>query len=75
MVGSYRGLSPVHVLWEVLKSLIFSSPAIQSSDLLNSQTEQWQAVKDAKVYCAKQSKTMILQKIDKADFSVTFMCL
>jgi hypothetical protein len=24
MVGSYRGLSPVHVLWVVLKSLIFS---------------------------------------------------
>jgi hypothetical protein len=129
MVGFYRGLSPVHVLWVVLKSLIFSYvvgifllnvavrifgriigirkvypvgvlryfvvlgclsvamgsalvyseqpdyPVMQSSELLNSQTEQWQAVKDAKVYCAKQGKTMLLQKLDKAALSVTFMCL
>jgi thiol:disulfide interchange protein len=129
MVGSYRGLSPVHVLWAVLKSLIFSYlvgvlllnvavrifgriigirkiyrvgvlryfvvlgclsvamgsalvyseqpdyPAIQTSELSNSQMEQWQAVKDAKVYCAKQGKTMLLQKLDKAKFSATFTCL
>ena len=49
-------------------------PAIQSSELLNSQTEQWQAVKDAKIYCAKQGKTMYLQKLDKANFSATFVC-
>ena len=50
-------------------------PAIQEPELLNSQTEQWQSVKDAKVYCAKQGKTMLLQKLDKTDFKVTFLCL
>jgi hypothetical protein len=129
MFGSYRGLSLVHILWAILKSLIFSYligivlfivavrifgraigirkvyrvgilryfvvlgclsvamgsalvyseqpdyPAIQTPELLNSQTEQWQSVKDAKAYCAKQGKTMLLQKLDKADFKVTFMCL
>jgi hypothetical protein len=47
-------------------------PVIQSSELLNSQTAQWQAVEDAKVYCSKQGKTMLLQKLDKANFSATF---
>jgi hypothetical protein len=129
MFGSYRGLSLAHVLWVILKSLIFSYligillfnvavrifgraigirrvyrvgilryfvvlgclsvamgsalvyseqpdfPAKETAELLNSQTEQWQSVKDAKVYCAKQAKTMILQKLDKADFRVTFTCI
>jgi hypothetical protein len=129
MFGSYRGLSPAHVLWVVLKSLIFSYligivlliaalrffgraigirkiyrvgilryfvvlgclsvamgsalvyseppdyPATQTSEPLNSETEQWQSVKDAKVYCAKQGKKMLLQKVDKTDFRVTFICI
>ncbi len=45
-----------------------------TSELLNPQTEKWQAVKDAKVFCAKQGKEMLLQKLDRANFSVTFVC-
>jgi hypothetical protein len=42
---------------------------------LNSQTEKWQAVKDAKAYCAREGKKMILQKLDRADFKATFICI
>jgi hypothetical protein len=129
MFGSYRGLSLAHILWVVLKSLVFSYligilllnvavrifgriigirkvyrvgvlryfvvlgclsvamgsalvyseqpdyPAVQTSEPLNSETEQWQSVKDAKAYCERQGKKMLLQELDKADFKATFICI
>src|SRR3984893_2157148 len=36
-----------------------------TSELLNSQTEKWQAVKDANAFCAKEGKEMPLQKLDR----------
>ena len=52
-----------------------AKPLEDTSELLNSETEHWQAVKDAKVYCAKEGKEMLLQKLDRVNFSVTFICL
>jgi hypothetical protein len=49
-------------------------PPEDTSELLNSQTEKWQAVKDAKFFCAKEGKEVLLQKLDRANFSVTFIC-
>jgi hypothetical protein len=49
-------------------------PPEDTSELLNSQTEKWQAVKDAKVFCAKEGKEVLLQKLDRVNFSVTFIC-
>ena len=50
-------------------------PAVQTSEPLNSETEQWQSVKDAKAYCERQGKKMLLQELDKADFKATFICI
>jgi hypothetical protein len=47
----------------------------ETSALLNSETEKWQAVKDAKVYCAKEGKQLLLQKLDRANYGATFICL
>ena len=49
-------------------------PAEDTSELLNSQTEKWQAVKDAKDFCAREGKEMLLQKLDRANLSATFIC-
>ena len=49
-------------------------PVEDTPELLNSQTEKWQAVKDAKVFCAKEGKEMQLQKIDPVNLSATFIC-
>jgi hypothetical protein len=38
------------------------------------QTEKWQVVKDAKAFCAKEGKEMLLQKLDRVNFSATFIC-
>jgi hypothetical protein len=79
-VGVLRYFVVLGCLSVAMGSVLVSSeqpdyPAIQTPELLNLQTEQWQPVKDAKAYCAKQGKMMLLQKIDKADFSVTFICI
>jgi hypothetical protein len=50
-------------------------PAEDTSALLNPQTEKWQAVKDAKALCAKEGKQMLLQKLDRANLSATFICI
>jgi hypothetical protein len=42
-----------------------------TSELLNSQTEKWQAVKDANAFCAKEGKEMPLQKLDRINLSAT----
>jgi hypothetical protein len=52
-----------------------AKPLEDNSDLLNSETEKWQAVKDAKAFCAREGKEMLLQKPDRVDFSVTFICI
>ena len=49
-------------------------PLEDTSELLDSQTEKWQAVKDAKVFCAKEGKEMLLQKLDRVNLTVTFIC-
>lgn len=50
-------------------------PVEDTSELLNSQTEEWQSVKDAKAFCAKEGKEMLLQKLDRTNQSATFICL
>jgi hypothetical protein len=50
-------------------------PAENTFELLNSQTEKWQVVKDAKAFCAKEGKQMLLQKLDRVNFSATFICI
>jgi hypothetical protein len=52
-----------------------AKPLEDTSELLNPETEKWQAVKDARVFCAKEGKEVLLQKLDRANFSVTFICL
>jgi|SRR5580698_4533775 hypothetical protein len=52
-----------------------AKPPEETSALLNSETEKWQAVKDAKVYCAKEGKQLLLQKLDRANYGATFICL
>ena len=50
-------------------------PPEDTSDLLNPETEKWQAVKDAKALCAREGKEMLLQKLHKGNGGVTFICL
>jgi hypothetical protein len=50
------------------------NPPENTSDVLDSQTEKWQAVKDAKAFCAKEGKEMLLQKLDRVNLSATFIC-
>ena len=49
-------------------------PPEETSELLNPQTEKWQAVKGAKEFCAKEGKEMLLQKLDRVNLSATFIC-
>ena len=51
-----------------------AKPPEDTSELLNSETEKWQAVKDAKAFCARQGKEMLLQKLDRVNFGATFVC-
>jgi hypothetical protein len=52
-----------------------AKPPEDTSTLLNSETEKWQFVKDAKVFCAKEGKEMLLQKLDRVNFKATFICI
>jgi hypothetical protein len=52
-----------------------AKPPEDTSELLNPETEKWQAVKDAKVFCAKEGKAMLLQKLDRVNFRATFICI
>jgi hypothetical protein len=52
-----------------------AKPIEDTSELLNSETEQWLAVKQAKAFCAKEGKAMRLQKLDRVNYGATFICI
>jgi hypothetical protein len=52
-----------------------AKPPEDTSELLNSETENWQFVKDAKAFCAKEGKEMLLQKLDRTNLSAKFICI
>ena len=52
-----------------------AKPPEDTSALLNPETEQWLAVKQAKAFCAKEGKEVLLQKLDRVNHGATFICI